>query len=129
METQLRLYIGNLPVDATESMICEELFSSALDICSIKLVKDSRSGQSKGFGFLTIDTATAAQSIINRLNGTLYRSRKLLIMYAKESNSVSPHADARKAVPVTDGSKMSRRKAAKHNFKRRNDDDFRGPWR
>jgi len=50
-ENQHSVFVGNLPFDADEEKM-RDVFSSCGDIESIRLVRDSKSGIGKGFGFI-----------------------------------------------------------------------------
>ena len=47
----LKLYVGNLPFGASEEDL-KKLFSEAGAVQSVKIVTDSYSGRSRGFGFV-----------------------------------------------------------------------------
>jgi len=62
------LFVYHLPPDATEQSVYA-LFSSYGTVCSVKIMKDLRTGQHKGFGFVNMLTMDMAQLAIERLNG------------------------------------------------------------
>ncbi len=68
-----KLFVGNLPPDATEESI-REMFSAYGTVRSISLVSDIFSGRCKGFGFIEMEghEARAAQAALdgNMIDGT-----------------------------------------------------------
>ncbi|MFQ5581992.1 MAG: RNA recognition motif domain-containing protein [Mariprofundaceae bacterium] len=71
------LYVGNLPYKAGTSDI-ETLFSPYGTVYDARIVKDRRTGRSKGFGFVELDKA-GAKAAMRELNGTEYAGRTLRI--------------------------------------------------
>ena len=78
-----RLYVGNLPFHATESLISER-FSSCGEVRSVDLVLDRVSGQSRGFGFVEMATSEGAQKALSELNGQDFEGRALRVDVAQE---------------------------------------------
>ena len=78
-----RLYVGNLPFHATESLISER-FSSCGEVRSVDLVLDRVSGQSRGFGFVEMATSEGAQKALSELNGQDFEGRSLRVDVAQE---------------------------------------------
>jgi RNA recognition motif-containing protein len=78
-----RLYVGNLSFNATAESI-RTAFSEFGEITDIHLVSDRETGQSRGFGFVTMGSADAAQKAIAGMNGTLLDGRALKVNEAEE---------------------------------------------
>jgi len=57
-----KIYVGNLPFSATEDSI-RELFSQHGEVHSVVIVTDRETGRSRGFGFVEMDAANAAEAI------------------------------------------------------------------
>lgn len=74
-----RLYIGNLPSDATEETITN-LFSTFGKIYSIKLAADIFTGKCRGFGFIGMEGHEARAAIVG-LDGQLYRGKPLKVRF------------------------------------------------
>lgn len=72
---QKKLYVGNLPFDATEEDV-RFLFTEYGDITDIFLPQ--RDGQPRGFGFVTLDEE-GADKAAEDLNGTVFQGRNLVI--------------------------------------------------
>jgi RNA recognition motif-containing protein len=72
-----RLYVGNLSFNATNDTV-RAAFSAFGEITDVHVVSDRETGQSRGFGFVTMGSADAAQKAISEMNGacsTAARSR------------------------------------------------------
>ena len=63
-----RLYIGNLPFEATGKDL-EELFSQAGQCESASVITDRATGQSRGFGFVEMASAADAAKAIQQFDG------------------------------------------------------------
>lgn len=77
-----KLYVGNLPYSATEDQI-RTLFSQAGEIRDVAVITDRETGKSKGFGFVEMATAEAAQEAIKRFNGYAMDNRNLVVNEAR----------------------------------------------
>ena len=77
-----KLYIGNLSYDATESEI-RELFATVGVVASVSLMTNRHTGRLKGFGFVEMETAEAAEEAIRTLNGHMLHDRGLKVDEAR----------------------------------------------
>ncbi len=78
----VKLYVGNLAFSTTEEEL-KTLFAQAGTVVSVALIKDRYSGESKGFGFIEMDTQEAAQKAISTFNGYQFGNRTLKVDAAK----------------------------------------------
>ncbi len=78
----VNIYAGNLSYDATEENL-KELFGQHGEVLSVKIVKDQYSGRSKGFGFVEMADANAAESAIQSLDGTPVLGRNIKVNVAR----------------------------------------------
>jgi RNA recognition motif-containing protein len=78
----MKLYIGNLSYDTTEEEL-RTLFSGVGTVTSVALIKDRKSGQSKGFGFIEMSSQSEAEEAIKTLNGTNFGSREIKVNKAR----------------------------------------------
>ena len=78
-----RLYVGNLSFSATNDTV-RAAFSSFGEITDVHVVSDRDSGQSRGFGFVTMGSADAAQKAIAEMNGAMLDGRALKVNEAEE---------------------------------------------
>lgn len=62
------LYVGNLTVNATEDVIRDN-FTTAGTVAAVTIIKDNYTKQSKGFGFVEMETEEGARQAIEMFNG------------------------------------------------------------
>src|SRR5258708_25410210 len=82
MKMSLKLYVGNLSYTTTEDQI-RELFAQVGEVSSVSLITDRETGRAKGFGFIEMSTAEAAQEAIKRFNGYSLDERTLTVNEAR----------------------------------------------
>lgn len=80
---QMKIYVGNLPYDATENDI-EQAFSEFGKVTSVNLLKDNQTGQLKGFGFVEMAEVSEGQAAIKEMSGKDFMGRELKVDQAKE---------------------------------------------
>ena len=78
-----RLYVGNLSFQATTESL-RSAFASMGEVVDVHIVTDRESGQSRGFGFVTMGSAQEAQRAIAQLNGTMIEGRPIRVNEAEE---------------------------------------------
>lgn len=76
------LYVGGLPYSATESTV-RDLFASAGEIGSVRLIMDRETGQSKGFAFVEMPNDAEALIAINQFSGYQMDGRSLTVNEAR----------------------------------------------
>ena len=74
----LKLYVGNLAFGASEEDL-KKLFSEAGAVQSVKIVTDSYSGRSRGFGFVEMASKSEAEKAISLVNGKTFMDRTLIV--------------------------------------------------
>ena len=77
-----KIYVGNLPFSATQDSL-NELFSQFGAVTSTKIITDRDTGRSKGFGFVEMSDASAADAAIEKLHGSDMGGRNLTVNEAK----------------------------------------------
>ncbi len=77
-----KLFVGNISFRASEEDV-KELFSQAGEVLSARLVKDTATGKSKGFGFVEMATDAQAEKAISMFNGSSFMNRNLVVDRAK----------------------------------------------
>ena len=77
-----KLYVGNLSYNSTEDSLAA-LFSQFGEVVSARIVTDRETGRSKGFGFVEMASAEAAQQSIAQLNGQQIDGRQLTVNEAR----------------------------------------------
>ena len=84
----MNIYVGNLSYDMAEENL-RQVFEQFGAVESVNIIKDKFSGQSKGFGFVVMPSATEGQSAIDGLNGKERNGRALKV------NEARPPSDKR----------------------------------
>jgi len=79
---EAKLYVGNLPYNTVDTDL-ESLFSQAGTVKSAQVIRDRASGRSKGFGFVEMESDTAATAAITALNGKMVDEREIRVDKAK----------------------------------------------
>jgi len=78
-----RLYVGNLSFNTSRESL-EAAFKAAGDVLEISMPTDRETGQMRGFAFVTMGSAQAANSAISQLNGAMLDGRNLKVNEAQE---------------------------------------------
>ena len=81
-----KLFVGNLPFSATGAEL-EGLFGQVGAVTSANVISDKFSGQSRGFGFVEMDSAQDTQTAIEKFNGYELQGRALTVNEAKPRES------------------------------------------
>ena len=81
-----RLYVGNLSFNCGEETL-RSTFSKFGDVTDVHLVSDRATGQSRGFGFVTMGSSDAAIKAMQELNGATLDGRSLKVNEAEERSS------------------------------------------
>src|SRR5690348_2404117 len=78
----VRLFVGNLPYDATEDDIRAH-FATAGNLASVFLPVDRETGRKRGFAFVEFQDAAAAQEAIRLFNNQPFKGRSLAVNEAR----------------------------------------------
>ena len=78
----MQIYVGNMSYDTTQEGL-ESLFAQYGSVDSVKIITDRETGRAKGFGFITMNDDSSAQSAIAELNGKEFDGRTLKVNEAK----------------------------------------------
>jgi RNA recognition motif-containing protein len=81
-----KLYVGNLGFNVSDSDL-HQLFSEHGSILSAQVIVDRTTGQSKGFGFVEMESDGEAQAAIAALDGKQHSGRALKVNEAKPKES------------------------------------------
>jgi RNA recognition motif-containing protein len=78
-----RLYVGNLSFSSTTETV-REAFKRIGEVTDVHIVTDRATGQSRGFGFVTMGSPAEAQKAIEAMNGASLDGRALRVNEAEE---------------------------------------------
>lgn len=78
----MNIYVGNLDFKTKENDL-EVMFAEFGAVSTAKIINDKFNGRSKGFGFIEMEDDAAATQAIQKLNGTTFGSRALIVNEAK----------------------------------------------
>jgi len=77
-----KLYVGNLPYQATEADL-QALFESAGAVSTVSIVRDRATGQPRGFAFVDMNDADGARRAITEFDRHEFGGRSLTVSEAK----------------------------------------------
>lgn len=87
-----RLYVGGIPYKFSEDEL-KDYFAAIGTVTSVRIITDSMSGRSKGFGFVEMETEELATKAIEELDGSDCGGRSIRVAPAhppKESGDRRP---------------------------------------
>lgn len=77
-----KLFVGNLAYTVTENDL-KEAFGKVGEVVSARVITDSQTGRSKGFGFVEMATDEDGSRAISSLNGTTLMERTMNVSEAR----------------------------------------------
>lgn len=77
-----KLFVGKLSFDSTDDSL-KTLFAQYGNVVSTAVIKDRDSNQSKGFGFVEMETLEEAQAAIDALDGKDFEGRMIVVNIAR----------------------------------------------
>ncbi|MDD4817919.1 MAG: RNA-binding protein [Victivallaceae bacterium] len=78
----MNIYVGNLAYAVTDEDLAN-YFAEFGTVDAARIVMDRDSGRSKGFGFVEMSDANAANAAIEALNGKELNGRKIVVNEAR----------------------------------------------
>lgn len=81
-----KLYVGNIPFSCTESDL-RSLFEAHGSIASVNVITDRETGRARGFAFVEMEEASAADNAMRALDGTDMGGRSLRVNEAQDKGS------------------------------------------
>ena len=79
----MRIFVGGLALTTTEAEL-RQVFTPYGRVERVQILQDRDTGRSRGFGFVEMPDATAAQAAIDGLNGRWLGGRLLTVNEARE---------------------------------------------
>jgi RNA recognition motif-containing protein len=77
----MNIYIGNLSYSVRENDL-QEIMQEFGVVSSVRIIKDRNTKRSKGFGFCEMESEEDARKAIEKLNGTEFSGRPLVLKEA-----------------------------------------------
>jgi RNA recognition motif-containing protein len=90
-----KLFIVGFPKDLQEVGLVE-LFSAHGTVNTVTIVTDQNTGESKGYGFITMTDDAGAERAIQELDGMQIDGRTLNVRFAEEKQPARPAASPRR---------------------------------
>lgn len=85
----MNMYVSNLSFNTNDEVL-RELFAAFGTVSSAKVITDRLSGQSRGFGFVEMDSDTEANAAIKGLDNKEIEGRAMSVSVAREK---TPRSD------------------------------------
>ena len=79
----MRLYIGNLPFQSTDSDLRNFFERAGIPVDNVNLMRDRVSGEPRGFGFVEIAERETAERAIQTCNGQEFMGRSMVVNEAR----------------------------------------------
>lgn len=78
----MNIYVGNIPKEVVESDL-QKLFTTFGSVSRVKIIRDSFTGESKGYGFIEMPGQTEAKKALTELNSYEIKGKKLTVNEAR----------------------------------------------
>jgi len=79
----MKLFVKNIEGSINEAQL-ESLFAKFGEVVSVKIIYDTITWESKGFGFIEMAKKAEALKVIESLNGQPLKGRELIVQEAEE---------------------------------------------
>jgi len=78
-----KLYVGNIPFSTTEDEL-RAVFERHGSVASVNVITDRETGRPRGFAFVEMDEASAAEEAMRALDGSELGGRSLRVNEAQD---------------------------------------------
>jgi RNA recognition motif-containing protein len=78
-----KLYVGNIPFSTTEEEL-RAAFEAHGSVASVNVITDRETGRPRGFAFVEMDEASAAEEAMRALDGSELGGRSLRVNEAQD---------------------------------------------
>ncbi len=79
-----RLYVGNLPYDCTAERLVEAFAEHGFPVLRTVIITDRSTGQSRGFGFVSLDADQDPGPVVEAMDGANVDGRSLRVDQAHD---------------------------------------------
>ncbi len=86
-----RLFIGNLPYQATEAQLQDWFTQAGFQADSVQIVRDKFTGQARGFGFADFSNDDDAERAVQGCNGKEFLGRPIVVNEARPMREGGGH--------------------------------------
>jgi RNA recognition motif-containing protein len=84
----MNIYVGNLALNVSEEDL-QQAFEAFGEVTTAKIIKDKYSGESRGFGFVEMESGAEGQAAIQGLNGKELKGLMIKVNEARPQKSKS----------------------------------------
>ena len=91
----MKLYVGNIAFTTTNQDL-NDLFGQVGTVESANIIEDRETGRSRGFGFVTMSSASEGQAAIDGLHGKPLGGRNLTVNEARPKEAGGAGGGARR---------------------------------
>jgi RNA recognition motif-containing protein len=88
----MTIYVGNINYSLGEAEI-QKIFEVLGEVESVKIIRDKRTGRSKGFAFIEMPNKKEAMEAIKTLDGKEVAGRNLRVLKAHSTKKVKEDAE------------------------------------
>jgi len=88
----MTIYVGNINYSLGETEI-QKIFEVLGEVESVKIIRDKRTGRSKGFAFIEMPNKKEAMEAIKTLDGKEVAGRNLRVLKAHSTKKVKEDAE------------------------------------
>ncbi len=81
-EDTMNIYVGNLALNVSDGDL-QQAFEAFGEVTTAKIITDKYSGESRGFGFVEMESGVEGQAAIQGLNGTELKGLMLKVNEAR----------------------------------------------
>jgi RNA recognition motif-containing protein len=81
-----KLYVGNIPFSTTEDEL-RDVFASHGSVASVNVITDRETGRPRGFAFVEMEDASAAEAAMRALDGSQLGGRSLRVNEALDKRA------------------------------------------
>jgi cold-inducible RNA-binding protein len=78
-----KLYVGNLAFQVEDEALLQLFKANGVQVTTAKVIRDSATGQSRGFAFVELEPAESVEKVIAQMNGQTMNGRTLQVNEAR----------------------------------------------
>lgn len=98
-----KLFVGNLPFEVNDADLAT-ILAVAGTVLSAKVIINNKTGRSKGYGFVEMETEEMADLAVKKFEGAILNERPLTVALATPKQEATSKADAKGEASPSDSS-------------------------